>query len=290
MNFLTAGTDNGTLPVNDFTPVHLDSISDNLVQYGYKRKLVNFYVRLIRGAFERGVRKCVVRPEVHYALRTVTPLQQEHTDAHEYREVLPVSLSDVEKTVPFLPSVIADMVWVQYLCGMRCQDVRNLRPCDIDRSRPDGIWVYRPYTHKTKMRGKSLRKAIGKKAQDILTPYLERLGYQSNSFIFSPAESMRRCGNVQPSQADRSKSNPKRVPKEQYGDSAYSCAIARACKKAGVPHWFPNQLRHAMAQHVRDNFGIEYAQSFLGHSSAKTTEIYAECDFAKAITVAKEVG
>jgi len=63
-----------------------------------------------------------------------------------------------------------------------------------------------------------------------------------------------------------------------------------AVKKAGVPHWTPNQLRHAGGTEVREKFGLEYAQAVLGHSSMNTTEIYAKVSFEKAAKVAKEIG
>ena len=44
------------------------------------------------------------------------------------------------------------------------------------------------------------------------------------------------------------------------------CDIERGEKKAGVDHWFPNQLRHTAAIDVREALGIEAAQSLLGHS------------------------
>ena len=38
--------------------------------------------------------------------------------------------------------------------------------------------------------------------------------------------------------------NPKRTLGDHYIVNAYGHAIADACKKAGVPHWHPHQLRH----------------------------------------------
>jgi hypothetical protein len=38
------------------------------------------------------------------------------------------------------------------------------------------------------------------------------------------------------------------------------------------------------------NYGLEYAQAVLGHSSARTIEIYAKASFEKAAKVAREIG
>jgi hypothetical protein len=117
--------------------------------------------------------------------------------------------------------------------------------------------------------------------------------------LFSPArereERFRRWraarkSKVPPSQQNRRKADPGRVPAAEYHPHAYSSAIARACAKAGVPHWHPNQLRHTFATEVRRVYGAEAAQVLLGHSQLKTTEVYAERDFALAAEVAAAVG
>jgi integrase len=56
--------------------------------------------------------------------------------------------------------------------------------------------------------------------------------------------------------------------------------IAKACARAGVPHWHPNQLRHNFATLARRQFGSEAAQVVLGHSRADMTQVYAERDLA----------
>jgi site-specific recombinase XerC len=55
-------------------------------------------------------------------------------------------------------------------------------------------------------------------------------------------------------------------------------------------HWFPNQLRHTAGTEIRKQYGLEAAQTVLGHSKADVTEVYAERDYALAARVAKEVG
>lgn len=117
--------------------------------------------------------------------------------------------------------------------------------------------------------------------------------------VFSPARereerSVRlraaRKTKVQPSQLARRSKNPKRVPGTWYTPGSYSHAIRVACEKAGVPHWFPYQQRHAHASDVRKRFGLEAAGATLGHSKLSATELYCERDAALAARVAEQVG
>ena len=210
---------------------------------------------------------------------------------------MPVDDETVDKTLPFLPPVVADMVQIQRLAGLRPQDVFNMRSCDIDRSRD--VWLYRPFKHKTKHRGKERALAIGPRAQEILLPYIVRKADNPEAFLFSPKDSVRiqnqekrerRKSKVQPSQRDRRKPNPKRIPKEQYTKDSYNRAVCRACERAGIEQWSPNQLRHSAGTEIRDKYGLEYAQAVLGHTNAKTTEIYAAINFEKAAKVMREIG
>ncbi len=54
--------------------------------------------------------------------------------------------------------------------------------------------------------------------------------------------------------------------------------------------WNPNQLRHTRGIDLRHEYGIEAAQTVLGHANLDTTEIYAEANFAKARTIMAAVG
>ena len=291
----------GTNIVSDFTPRSLLFIRDQWVEAGVARLTINRWTRHIKQMFQWGVTYGLVSTDTLVALQSVPNLKAGRTAAPEYKEIEPVCPENVEKMLPFLQPIVADMVRVQLLAGMRPQDVRNLRSCDIDRS--GKIWKYAPFTHKTKHRGKTREIAIGPRAQAILTPYLFAKAETPKSFLFSPQETKRlqniekrrnrktlnKKGEVQPSQRDRSKPGAAKAG-EQYSRDSYNRAIRRACEKAGVPIWTPNQLRHSTGTEVRDKYGLEYAQAVLGHASAKTTEIYAKVNFEKAAAVMEEIG
>ena len=170
----------------------------------------------------------------------------------------------------------------------------------------EDVWVYTPFTHKTEnVTGEETFIAIGPKAQAILTPYLIEKADTPEAYLFSPADSVRlqnidkrrkrttfnKSGQVQPSHRNRKKKNPKKVPGDHYTKSSYYQGIARACKKAGVPRWFPYQLRKNKAVEARKKGGPDTAQAVMRHKLSKTTEtFYAPVEFEKAVEFARANG
>ena len=231
----------GKESVNNFAPLSLDFLQKHWVEKGYARLTVNRYVCIIKQMFRHGAKYQWVDAQVNYALFAVDNLKAGRTKAWEREDVEPVDDETVDRTLPFLPPIIRDMVRVQRLIGGRPQDVRNMRSCDIDQS--GDIWVYRPHTHKTEHHGKKLAKAIGPRAQAILIPYLIDKQDNPTAFLFSPKDTVKfqreekrrnRRTKVQPSQVCRKKEKPQRPPAEQYSKGSYSRAIFRACEKAGA--------------------------------------------------------
>jgi integrase len=292
----------GNESVNQFSPQSLLYLQEKWVSQGLARPTVNRYVTIIKQVFKHGCKYGWVDQAIYGALLCVDNLKKGRTKAHEYRDIKPVPDDVVNRTLPFMPPIVADMVRVQLLCGMRPQEVRNLRSVDIiDRDKD--VWRYVPFTHKTEHKGKNRAIAIGTRTQAILTSYLAEKADEPDSFLFSPKDTVKiqkiekrrnrktfnKQGNVQPSQQDRSKPESKKCG-VQYSKDSYTRAIERACKKAGVPHWTPNQLRHSAGTKIRKEYDLDTAQAFLGHTNADTTQIYAELSFEKAAKVAREIG
>ena len=80
------------------------------------------------------------------------------------------------------------------------------------------------------------------------------------------------------------------TPGDHYDVASYRRAIRRACKRAGIPVWSPNQLRHAAGTNFRKAFGLEAAQAVLGHAELGTTQVYAEVDRELAREAARKMG
>ena len=265
-----------------------------MVETGVSRRYVNDTTAELKRIFKWGASEELVSHDVFHKLQTVSGLAKGRTEAREPDPICPVTDDDINKTLEHLTPIVQSMVRLQRLTGIRPDELCSMRPTDIDRT--GNVWVYRPPHHKTQYRGRLREVAIGPRAQEVLMPYLLRA---PALYCFVPAESVEqwrrvkrqaRKTAVQPSQVDRSKRNPKRNPGKRYDTASYRRAIHRACIKAGVPQWSPNQLRHSMATEVRRVLGLEAAQVALGHSRADVTQVYAEKNLELAAKVAQQLG
>jgi integrase len=177
---------------------------------------------------------------------------------------------------------------------MRPDEVTIMRPCDIDTAKKDGCWTYVPGQHKNSwpegMEHKEI--FIGPKAQALLKPWLAKTG--DEDYLFDPRnvvaawrESRRNKGKSTKAMDKLAEQKPLRPC---YNDSSYRVAVKRACKRANVDEWTPNQLRHNAGTLVRQLYGIEASKLVLGHRHLNTTEIYAERDKKKNREIIAAVG
>jgi integrase len=281
---------------NEFGPKSLKALQKVLVDEGLARRTVNDRITSIKLLFKWGVSEQLVSPMVSHGLSTVPGLTRGRSEARETDPVQPVDDSLVDATIPHLPPAVKDMVALQRLTGCRPAEICIMRPCDVDRS--GEVWLYRPSEHKTQHHGHDRIVAIGPQGQAILFRYLAR---DPEDFCFAPwdSEAKRRAARhelrvVPIKYGNRPGTNLKRSPKwapgRRYSTDSYRKAIHRACEKAGVEQWSPNQLRHAAATAIRKRFGLESAQVALGHATAEVTQVYAERDLARLVEVAKQIG
>jgi integrase len=261
------------------------------------RPLINKDISRLRAVFRWAVENELLPVTVHQALQAVSGLRKNRSAAREPEPVGPVPEEVVEKTLPFLAPQVAAMVRLQLLTGARPGEIVLLRPCDIERVDGSAVWVYRPRRHKNEHHDRDRVIFFGRQAQELLRPWLDR---DPEKECFSPAEVVAarnarlrssRKSPMTPSQPARAgKSRPKRRPGTRYTRNSYRVAIQRACPKAGVPSWSPNQLRHTAATLIRSRYGLEAAQTVLGHAKADVTQVYAERDMAKARAIMAEIG
>lgn len=286
----------GNLPASEFGPLCLQDVRDRLIAKGLARTTVNSQTRRIVRIFKWGTANELVPETVHRALKSVDGLRAGRTVARESVPVRPVADAIVDATLPELPEVVADMVRFQRLTGCRPTETCSVRPCDVDRT--GDVWLYRPESHKTEHHGRERVIFIGPKGQGVLLRYLAR---DPMAYCFRPcdSEAKRRaeahaarvtplsCGNRPGTNV---KASPLRPAGERYPKDSYANAIRRACKRAGVEQWSPNQLRHTAATMARAEFGLDGAQLVLGHAHARTSEIYAEKNLAAGAEIARRIG
>jgi integrase len=272
----------GDDPAASFGPLALLACQAEFVTQGLARSEVNRRVRLVRQFIRWAVSRELVPGSLAHALEAVEPLRNGRSEAHETDPVRPVPDDLVDRTIPLLPQVVAAMVQVQRLTGMRPQEIVQITTGDIDRSA--AVWEFKPKHHKNACRGKHRVVMIGPRAQSILEPWLRPDAPELP--LFSPLDRMAdlsierraaRKSRVTPSQRAR-KPNPERSrpPRDRYTTCSYRRAIQRACVAAGIDEWSPNQLRHSAATMIRTHVGIDAASTVLGHASPDTTLIYAE--------------
>ncbi len=278
--------------VAEFGPVALRAVRSAFVARGWCRNRVNRQTTRVKTMVRWGLSQQLLPPSALYAdLWAVKPLQPGQ-GATETEDVPPVAAWAVDATLPHLSPMNRALVQLLRLTGARPSELFRLRPEDLDRTGnvelsrgyrvqlPGNVWTVRLREHKTSHKGKLRFLVLGPLAQAILVPLLTDL--LPGALIFTPArsralwEAEKRRGRktpVQPSQADRSKAAPLKVPGERYTAGVLNSAVARAIDRANkgregepVPHWFCYQLRHLAAARLREEFGETIAAAVLGHS------------------------
>jgi integrase len=261
----------GGLPVTSFDVVALEKVRDEMIGRGWSRKSINGHVGRLRLMFRWGAQRKLVPASVYAELTLLDGLKASRSNAVERPPIQPVPWETVEKTLPHVHEPVRTMVRVHWLLGCRSQDVRLMRPCDLDRSGP--VWRYTPSTHKTEHHGRALLYWVGPKAQALLTPLLEKCK-TPESYVFS-TRGLKGVGSRGPG---------------HYSASSYRWAVVRACERAGVEEWTPLQIRHSRLTEIRHAHGIEAAQTVAGHSHPDVTLVYAEANQDRSRRIMSEMG
>lgn len=288
---------------DQFGPRALRTVRESMVQANWSRNYANHATGCIKKMFRWAVTEELIKPHVYAAVKELPQIPRGRGLAKENEPVRPVAWEDVEPILQMVLPPVAAMMRLQWLTGMRSEDVVQLRPGDIDRK--GQVWTYRPQTHKMQYRGQERVVCFGPKAQEVLAPFLLRA---ADAFCFSPREAMEK---------DRQKKDQKvkfggRGPGDCYNSGSYRHAVRagidtwnKACEQAEtlaqllgvkvegirrVTPWHPHQLRHAAGTRVRAHFGPDAARAVLGHESLDATEIYAELSLEKAQEVALKIG
>lgn len=285
----------GDTPVDDFGPTALRAYRQRQIDDGICRSQINKRVDKIKRFFAWAGEHEIAPPMIYHRLQCVRGLKRGRSKAVETERIVPVPDAHVEAVKQLACPEVKSMIELQVLTGMRPQEVTLLRTCDLDTS--GAVWWYTPSRHKTEHHDRTRKVPLGPRAQDVLRPWMR---IDLEGYLFSPARvterrnAERRANRktpMTPSQRKRQrKRRPRKTPGEHYTTPSYGRAIAALCKKAKVPNWSPNRLRHNAATYLRKQFGLEAARTVLGHASSVVTEVYAEMDLAKAAQIMAKVG
>lgn len=278
----------------------------NVEATGYSRTYINMLTGVIKAIWRWGVSEELVRPDTLAALQSVTILRK-GKGGRETLRVVPVEPWVVEATIPAMSPVIASMVRLHQLAGMRPGELVALRRQDISTSptekvplpqtrlqlaafEVDGVlvWLAIPESHKTLHKGKPRVIVLGPKAQALLRPYLDR---KPDEFLFAPREAVA---------GTRGERSP-RTQTDRYTTQSYGRAVGYAIEKANrqrieetpplplLPHWRPNQLRHLVGSEVAEEFDRWTASAVLGNG-ADVIDVYVEQELRKAAKAAAVLG
>ncbi len=299
----------GSVSLEEFGPLKLIDVRDEMIEQGLARTCINQRIGRIKRMFKWAVSQQVVSAFIYHALSTVEGLKRGRTNAREGKKVRPVDEKHVYMVLDYTTSVVAAMIELQLLTGMRPGELVRMKPKDIERS--GEIWHYYPEKHKNAYRGHERIVSIGTRGQELLRPFLLR---EPDKYCFSPAESEKyrrdkltenrktplSCGNRTGSNR---KDNPILQPGDHYDSASYGQAVKRAINaarkaikakggdpEAELPKWTPYQLRHTAATKARKMFNYETAGALLGHSNMSATAIYAERNQGLADEAAKKFG
>jgi integrase len=147
------------LPVNEFGPLKLIEVRDSMIRLDWSRNLINQRVGRIKRMFKWAVSRQSVSPIIYQGLITVEGLKRGRCAARETEKRRPVEERYVYDILPYTTPVVAAMIELQLLTGMRPGELVIMRPCDIDRS--GKVWHYTPAHHKTQYRGDERIISIG---------------------------------------------------------------------------------------------------------------------------------
>ena len=128
--------EHGPEPAAEFGPRKLEEIRSLLIASGNCRRYANEQTGRIRRIFKWAVSRELIDANQLVALEALENLKAGEAKDNPPRE--PVELSTVERTLPVLDDVVADMVRLQLATGCRPSELFTLTPAEVDRTNPDG--------------------------------------------------------------------------------------------------------------------------------------------------------
>lgn len=257
----------GGTPAAEFRPAALRALRERWVAAGHARETVNRYAAKVVAVLSWAVSHELVPAAVLAPLREVAALRAGRTAARDPEPVGAVPLSVVEATVPHLHpdparrELLEAMIRVQLAARMRPGELCAMTPEAVDASRTP--WRYDARAaNKNLHRGKPRVVFLGPRARALLAPVLAAAEPRRPLWLFPPA----------PAGHGHAAGRRTAVTRLEYGRF-----VARACARAGVAEWTPNQLRHRGATEVMERLeDIEAVAAALGNTPEVARQVYVE--------------
>ena len=296
------------IEANTFDSQMLDEVLENEhLKTGNGTKRLNDKMQLIQKCFKFGVRKQLVDAAVYGSLLTVEKFNKLDRHIKQPETRLPCSESDLLEALAHASPTIHTMLMVASLTGMRSDNICKLSWDEIDTSREeaDGVWLYKPLTHKTAHMGKELTVVLGTKCIQALRRYEEARPDQGHPYIFNPHANFTFCRwqqSLRQSKQPRDDRESWATWLKKLGNRSNPCyspdtfrgAVLRILKKHNINRFVIHQLRHYHSnnvfQHYADDSGIERQQAVIGHHTDAMSRKYTLNALELAIKTQREIG
>lgn len=304
----------GAVPAVTFGTTHLRHFQTYLAAdplRRWSRGTMNSYTKIAVRAFEWAAADLMLGPAVDRQaqlaeLRAVPLLKRGRPaapglkPARETRDREPADLDHVKAAMIASTPTLRAMIEVQLLTGMRPLEVTRIRLGDLRPTINPAVMLYtpRPDANKLDHAAKPRHVYIGPRAWAILAA---RLPDHPDAYVFRPRDArdeardaVTRTTPAWPSHSSKArhlarKRGPLKI-RDRYSTDSYRQAIERACLRAKVPIWTPNQLRHNAASYIAEHESVQVAQILLGHADIATTMIYVKVAERQAIDAVLRLG
>ncbi len=254
-----------TLPASGFGLAHLRAVREEMARKGWCRTTVNQGVGRVRTAWRWAEEEGLVPGGSWASLRALRPLARGDGRAPESAGRRACATRDFMLTAKECPPMVRAIILACWLTGARPGEMRRMRPCELDRSKPD-VWLFRPEKHKGAWREQPRVISVGPRAQKVLRDWLA--GKSPDDWVFP--------GN---------RGTPL-LP------SSLARIIKAAREKAGVGQRVTAYVgRHCAKRRITRAMGLDAARAALGQATMTTTDLYdAGPDEELARRAAKRLG
>lgn len=304
----------GQVPAISFATSHLRHFQTYLAADPHRRwarGTMNAYTKTAVRAFEWAVGEQLLGPAVDRQsqlaeLRAVPLLKRGRPaspglkPARETQDREPADLDHIKRTMLKSTPTLRAMIEVQLLTGMRPLEITHMRRGDLRPTINPAVMRYtpRPDANKLDHAAKVRHVYIGPRAWAIIAA---RLPDHPDAYVFRPRDAreearatLTRSTPAWPSHSSKARHvargrGPLKI-RDRYSTDSYRQAIKRACLRAGVPVWTPNQLRHNAASYIAEHESVQVAQILLGHADMATTMIYVKVAERQAINAVLKHG